>query len=215
MSDSKGPKIDLPDELVAELDEAPTPPEGEKGATPAEPQAPDPGKAPAEPAKGAEAGEETIESLRAERDALQERFIRMAAEFENHRRRVVKERQDLFNYATEGLIKELLETVDNLERALDHAQSSEEGLDAKTLLEGVELTRRALMRALEREGVKVVDAQGEKFDPQVHEAVGQVPTADHDAGTVVQVHQKGYLLKDRLLRPALVMVSKRPDESSG
>jgi molecular chaperone GrpE len=217
MSDSKGPKIDLPDELVAELDEAPTPPEGEKGAAPAEPQAPDPGKAPAEPAKGAEAGEgeETIESLRAERDALQERFIRMAAEFENHRRRVVKERQDLFNYATEGLIKELLETVDNLERALDHAQSSEEGLDAKTLLEGVELTRRALMRALEREGVKVVDAQGEKFDPQVHEAVGQVPTADHDAGTVVQVHQKGYLLKDRLLRPALVMVSKRPDESSG
>lgn len=221
MSDSKGPKIDLPEELAAELDHVPSAPRvdeeqpGPSSARP-KPEAPSDGGARPEAAERAagEAPQEEVERLRSERDDLKDRYLRLAAEFENFKRRVLKEHQDLLNYATESLIKDLLETVDNLERALEHARTPEDALDSKTLLEGVELTLRGLMRVLERTGVKVVPATGEKFDPSLHEAVGQVEARDHPPGQVVEVHQKGYLLKDRLLRPALVGVSRRGDEES-
>ncbi len=187
MSDPKGPKIDLPDELVAELDEEAEKPEaqtdGERSA----------------PEEGEKSSEEDVADLK-------DRYLRLAAEFENYKRRTLKERQDLFNYGNESLIKELLETVDNLERAQGHARESEEGIDAETLLEGVDLTQRALMRSLEKFGVQPVQVEG-SFDPQMQEAIRQVETDEHPPGTIVEVYQKGYLLKDRLLRPALVVVA--------
>jgi molecular chaperone GrpE len=183
MTKPKGPTIDLPDELVAELEEDPSAGTDEKPAEAAD-------KSP----------EEEIPDLK-------DRYLRLAADFENYKRRTLKERQDLYNYGNESLIKELLETVDNLERAQGHARESEEGIDAETLLEGVELTYRALIRTLEKNGVQAVQAEGEAFDPQVHEAIRQAETDEHPPGTVVEVYQKGYLLKDRLLRPALVVVA--------
>ena len=187
MPDPKGPKIDLPDELVAELDEETEKPEaqidGERSA----------------PEEGEKSSEEDAADLK-------DRYLRLAADFENYKRRTLKERQDLFNYGNESLIKELLETVDNLERAQGHARESEEGIDADTLLEGVDLTHRALMRSLEKFGVQPVQVEG-SFDPQMQEAIRQVETDEHPPGTIVEVYQKGYLLKDRLLRPALVVVA--------
>ena len=187
MSDPKGPKIDLPDELVAELDEEVETPEAQTDGE---------GSAPEELEKSSE--EEAAD--------LKDRYLRLAADFENYKRRTLKERQDLFNYGNESLIKELLETVDNLERAQGHAQESEEGIDAETLLEGVDLTHRALIRSLEKFGVQPVQVEG-SFDPQMQEAIRQVETDEHPPGTIVEVYQKGYLLKDRLLRPALVVVA--------
>jgi molecular chaperone GrpE len=198
MSKPKGPKIELPTDLAAELEEetAPQPePEGE-------------------PTAPAEVEEDSASAPPPELDELKDRYLRLAADFENYKRRTLKERENLFNYGNEQLIKELLETVDNLERALAHPKGSEEGVDAKTLLEGVELTHRSLMRALEKFGVQAVEADGEQFDPQVHEAVRQVPTDEQPPGTVVAVYQKGYSLKDRLLRPALVGVSSAPESES-
>ena len=200
MSEPKGPKIELPGELVAELEQDP-PAVGSSEASGGEAPA---GETPAdEQGRPERSPEEEIAELN-------ERYLRLAADFENYKRRTLKERHDLYNYGNENLIKELLETVDNLERAQGHARGSEEGIDTKTLLEGVELTHRALMRALEKFGVRVIEAEGKPFDPQMHEAIRQVETTEYPPGTVVEVYQKGYLLKDRLLRPALVVVSTAP-----
>jgi molecular chaperone GrpE len=210
MSDSKGPKVDLPDELAEALEEQAadeqTQPEFEEaveGGAAAAAEQTEPEEAP-EPAR--------VQELEKELEQTRDKHLRLAAEFENFKRRTLRERHDLLNFANENLIKELLVTVDNLERALGHAQQSEEGAEAKALLEGVDLTYRLLLQTLERFGVTPVKAEGEVFDPQVHEAVRQVPTAEHEPGRVVDVMQKGYLLKERLLRPALVAVSGRPAE---
>jgi molecular chaperone GrpE len=203
MPKPKGPKIELPEDLAAELEDAA-----------AEQTQPTMQTAEGTPA-AAEGGEESpAQALQRELDALKDRYLRLAADFENYKRRSLKEREDLYNYGNENLIKELIETVDNLERALGHAQGSEEGVDGKTLVEGVQLTHRSLMRALEKFGLQRVEAEGEPFDPQVHEAIRQVESDEHPTGTVVAVDQKGYLLKDRLLRPALVGVSRRTEGES-
>jgi molecular chaperone GrpE len=191
MPDDKGPKIDLPEELVEELEEE------RAEATPAEESE--------TPAEAEETSDEA--SLEARLDDARDKYLRLAADFENYKRRVRREREELFHYANENLIKELLETVDNLERALEHAQQSTEGSDSKTLLEGVELTYRSLMQALDKVGVQQVFPEGDEFDPSVHEAIRQTPSDELPAGSVVEVLQKGYLLKQRLLRPALVVVS--------
>ena len=183
MSDSKGPKVDLPEELIAELESS--------------------GEAAPEPpvASAADA---------AELADLKERYLRLAAEYDNFRKRNLRERQDLLNYANESIVKDLLPVVDNLERAVIHGRKEEQRADSENLLQGVELTHRALMQILGRFGVDEIEAAGKPFDPQVHEAVRRVATSDHAPGTVVEVHQKGYRLKDRLLRPAMVAVAGEP-----
>lgn len=183
MSDSKGPKVDLPEELIAELESS-----GE-----AAPEAP--------VANAADA---------AELADLKERYLRLAAEYDNFRKRNLRERQDLLNYANESIVKDLLPVVDNLERAVIHGRKEEQRADSENLLQGVELTHRALMQILGRFGVVEIEAAGKPFDPQLHEAVRRVVTSDHAPGTVVEVHQKGYRLKDRLLRPAMVAVAGEP-----
>ena len=150
--------------------------------------------------------------LEAENERLQERLLRLQADFENHRRRGLKERQEALQYGQENLVKDLLETVDNLERAIEHASQSDGG-DLEGLLQGVELVLRDLLATLNQHAVHEIDAAGGMFDPNVHEAMAQVEDPERPAGSVVQVLQKGYQLRDRLLRPARVMVSRAPADT--
>jgi molecular chaperone GrpE len=129
------------------------------------------------------------------------------AQFDSYKARVMKEKADTFNYGHEPLLKEMLAVVDNLERALTHAG---ENLDPASVIEGVNLILRQMKGLLEKFGVKEIMPLGEPFNPEFHQAMMQTEDREAKPNTVVQVHQKGYLLKDRLLRAAMVVVSKGP-----
>jgi molecular chaperone GrpE len=153
-----------------------------------------------------EAGASIEEQLAArEKEARDnwDRFVRERADLENYRKRVSREKEELLNYGNKSLIEEILPIVDNLERALTHA--SEDGQAA--VVEGIRMTHGMLVAALKKFGVTPVEALGAAFDPNFHQAMAQVPTDEHPPNTVVEEYQKGYLLKDRLLRPAMVTVS--------
>lgn len=152
--------------------------------------------------------------LRAELEALKQTHLRLQADFDNHRKRAMRDRQEAHKFGHENLVKDLLGTVDNLERAIDHARSSGGG-DFEAMLQGVELVRRELLGALSKHGVTAVEADGEPFDPEFHEAMAQEIDDSVPGGTVVKVFEKGYLLWDRLLRPARVVVSKSSGEGDG
>ncbi|MDL1971231.1 MAG: nucleotide exchange factor GrpE [Candidatus Desulfofervidaceae bacterium] len=155
---------------------------------------------------------ENVEELKSQLEAkgkeaheYYENWLRAMAELDNLRKRTEKERSEYFKFANEQLIKELLPVIDNLERAVEHAQDSK---DTKNLLEGINLTLKMLHSCLEKFGVKPVNAVGEKFNPHFHEAV-QVEEKDEVTDEIViKEYQKGYLLHERLLRPALVVVAK-------
>lgn len=132
-----------------------------------------------------------------------DRFVRERADLENYRKRVNREKEELLNYGNKSLIEEILPVVDNLERALAHA--SEDGLTA--VVEGIRMTHGMLLAALKKFGVSPVESAGAQFDPAFHQAMAQVPTDDHPPNTVVEEYQKGYLLKERLIRPAMVTVA--------
>jgi molecular chaperone GrpE len=155
--------------------------------------------------------EETLEAqLETKKKEAQDnfdRFLRLSAEFENFKKRMEKEKNDAYKFGTENLIKELLPVLDNLERAIDHGEAK----DPQGLLEGVDMTLKGFLAALEKIGVSPVDASGKEFDPNLHEAVMVQEDAHHPAGTVLTQLQKGYSLHSRLIRPAMVVVSKRPD----
>jgi len=138
--------------------------------------------------------------------ALEDRLLRLAADFDNYKKRVARERQELVTLANERLVKELLPVLDDLERALVAAAEHEEA----RLEEGVRLVHRALESLLERNGVKEIDTDG-AFDPHVHEALLAQPS-EADEGTVIDVVQKGYTLGDRVVRPARVVVAAPPPE---
>jgi molecular chaperone GrpE len=150
-----------------------------------------------------------LEAAQAEAASNKERFVRTAADLENLRRRQLKERQDALQYGHENLVKELLNTVDNLERAIEHAKGSD-AKDLSALLQGVELAQRELVTVLGKHGVGVIEAEGVAFDPNVHEAVAQIEEGSVPPGSVARVYQKGYRLRDRLLRPARVVVAVAP-----
>jgi molecular chaperone GrpE len=136
-----------------------------------------------------------------------DRYVRERADIENFKKRAAREREEVVRYGTETLVRALLPIIDNLERAVEHAES---GGNGQPLVEGVMLVLKALRDALEQNGVRAVRGIGERFDPAVHEAMEQVESADHEPNTVVREHQKGYMLHERLIRPALVGVSRRP-----
>lgn len=136
-----------------------------------------------------------------------DRFVRQVAESENFKKRVARDKEDAIRFANEALVRDLLPVVDNLERAISHAQS---GGDGKPLVEGVEMVLKGLSDVLAKHGVVPVSAIGQPFDPAKHEAMAQVESVDQDPNTVVEEFHKGYLLRDRLLRPALVSVAKAP-----
>jgi molecular chaperone GrpE len=133
-----------------------------------------------------------------------DRLLRERAELENYKKRAQRERADTLKFANEQLVRDLLPMVDNLERAIEHAEVGGEG---RSLAEGVSLVLKGLLDVLARHGVTRIEAAGHPFDPTVHEAVMQVPTDDIAPNQVVQQFQPGYRLHDRLLRPAQVSVS--------
>ena len=152
------------------------------------------------PVEGAGGGSEEVA-------ALKDQLLRLQADFENLRRRTLREKEEAFWYGHENLVKDLLPTVDNLERAVDHV-SQAGASDVEGLLEGVELVLRDLRGVLSRHGVEEIEAEGKPFDPSVHEAMVQAPDDAVPVNTVIQVFQRGYLLRDHLLRPARVIVSR-------
>lgn len=149
-----------------------------------------------------------LEAAQAESRDHYDRYVRERAELENFKKRMIRERSDALRFAAEPLLRDLFPVVDNLERALEHSSASPE-----SVVEGVRYVFQSLVDALGRHGVTRVQAAGAKFDPAVHEAMAQVESPDHDPGTVVQQHASGYLLHDRLLRPALVTVSAQKPET--
>jgi molecular chaperone GrpE len=156
--------------------------------------------------------EERIAELEAKQKETHDRYLRAVAEADNTRKRTRKEVDDARAEAQARVLREMLPVLDNLERAMNAAGGAEApvGSDGHGIVEGVRLVVRQFAQALERCGVTPVAALGASFDPTQHEAVSQVETADAPAGTVVDVLQTGYRLRDRLLRPALVVVAKAP-----
>ncbi len=154
--------------------------------------------------------EEELKEVRAEAEKNWDLYLRERAERENFRKRMQREKEDLARFANENLLREFLPIFDNLERAVAHFANGQEG--GAGLLEGVSLTLDQFQKVLEKFGVVPVEAVGQPFDPAWHEAMGQVESAEHPPNTVVQEMQKGYILNDRLLRPALVLVAKAPSQ---
>ena len=153
--------------------------------------------------------EEQVAALEAERDERVNDLKRVAADFENYRKRVARDQESLVARAHERLVKELLPVLDDLERALAAAEEHEEA----KLEEGVRLVHRSLEDALRREGLAEIETNGQ-FDPHVHEALLSQPS-DAEEGSVLEVLQKGYRLGDRVIRPARVIVAAAPTEEDG
>ncbi len=150
-----------------------------------------------------------VAELEAERADLKERLLRALADTENMRRRSEREAADARSYAVTSFARDMLNVADNMRRALDAVPKDAETTTAlKALVEGVELTERDLLKILERHGVKRIEPEGQKFDPNMHQAMFEIPNEELPSGTVVQVVQTGYAIAERVLRPALVGVSK-------
>ena len=159
---------------------------------------------PAAQPPGAEGGPQNeLRKLKTERDMLYDRLARLQADFENQRKRLAKEQSDYKDYALAEAIKELLPIVDSFDRAIKH-----EGGEDKDFRSGVELINRQFHDALAKLGVKPIPAQGEPFDPHLHQAVQMVDTDEVPDNHVIDELQRGYKLKDRLLRPAMVRVAR-------
>ncbi len=156
-----------------------------------------------------------LSSKTAECQALQDKYLRLAAEFENYKRVTQREQREQIRFGNEQILRELLPVIDNLERAI---RSAKENGGGEALVRGVELTLKQLTEALAKFGVRPIASVGEPFDPTCHQAVAQVESAAVAANTVVEEFQKGYLLHDRLLRPAMVSVSigtaDKPEDSA-
>ncbi|MBC7144358.1 MAG: nucleotide exchange factor GrpE [Thioclava marina] len=151
-----------------------------------------------------------LEALRAERDEFRDRFMRALADAENARKRADKERQEASNYGGTRLARDMLPVFDALSRALE-AANEEVRAQAGALVEGVELTQRELLNVFGRHGITAVKPElGEKFDPQMHEAMFEAPVPGTKAGDIIQVMENGFMIHDRLLRPAKVGVSSTP-----
>jgi len=138
-----------------------------------------------------------------------DRLLRLAADFENYKKRAAKEKEEWTKFANEDLIRAILPFIDNLDRAISHAEKVS---DTGVLIEGVRLTIQQLLQTLSRFGLSTFESVGKPFDPTVHEAMLVVETEKHEPNQVLEEFQKGYLLNDRLLRPATVSVSKPPEK---
>lgn len=155
-----------------------------------------------------------LEAKEKEAKETYDRLLRVSADFENYKKRSARELEDFRKYANQTLLKEMLSVVDNLELAINSSNHRKKA--DKTLMEGLNLTLNEILRVFERFDVKPIEAQGQKFDPAFHEAVMREETDDFPENTVVSEFQKGYLIHDRLLRPAMVVVAapKTPREDS-
>ncbi len=162
--------------------------------------------------KKKEDGADELKTAAAEKDKeigeLKERLLYQQADFENFKKLKAREKQDVLRFGNETLIKEILPVIDNLERAIEHAGKTEE---AKAIVEGVALTLSGLLKVLEKFDVKRVEAVGQPFDPNLHEAIYQEEKEGAEPGTVTAEFQKGYVMDGRLLRPSMVAVAKKPE----
>lgn len=173
--------------------------EAEETAEPAEP--------PQDPVTQLQA---QIDALTAEKASLYDKLLRRQAEFENYRKRVERERGELYQHGRDDVLLQFLPVVDNFERALSSLETSEG--DAEALRHGVELIHKQFKDALSKFGLEAVEAVGQTFDPNVHEAVTTEATDKHKENTVIQEFQRGYRIGDRLLRPAKVKVAFSPEK---
>ncbi|MCO6187399.1 nucleotide exchange factor GrpE [Rhizobium sp. L1K21] len=149
--------------------------------------------------------------LKQENAELKDRFLRLAADMDNLRRRTERDVKDAKSYSIAGFARDMLGVSDNLRRALDAIPEEDKSAGSaglKALIEGVEMTERAMLSALERHGVKKLEPEGQKFDPNFHQAMFEIPNTDVPNNTVLQVVQAGYTIGERVLRPAMVGVSK-------
>ncbi len=165
--------------------------------------------------QAAAGGLDRVAELEAEIEVLRDQALRARAEVENVLRRTAREKQDASAYAVSGFARDLLAVSDNLRRALD-ALPDEARADGKVkaFFDGVEMTERELLNTFERHGIRRIDPKGEKFDHNFHQAMAEVEADGQTPGTVVDVYQAGYVLRDRLLRPAMVTVAKNNTEKS-
>ncbi|AWB23285.1 nucleotide exchange factor GrpE [Methylobacterium currus] len=190
-----------------------TPNDTENAARAQEPRGHAPEAAEGAPASAPEAAQkaDALAALEAEKLDLKDKLLRTLADMENLRRRTEREVADARTYAVTNFARDMLNAADNIRRALESvpadARATAEG-SLKALVDGIELTERDLLKTLERHGVKRVEPQGQRFDPNLHQAMFEVPNPDVTSGTVVQVVQSGYVIGDRVLRPALVGVAK-------
>jgi len=152
-----------------------------------------------------EAAPDPIEALRKERDALQDRLLRNAAEFDNYRKRIDRERREHADHAAAGLLSDMLPIVDDLERALQAAAGS----DGEAYRKGVELIHRQMLDLLRRRGVTPLEVTGADFDPRFHQSVASDVSDAHREGEIIEELRRGYMLGDRLLRAAMVKVATR------
>ena len=154
--------------------------------------------------------EEQLASAQEEAKTSYDRFLRVSAEFDNYKKRILRETSDSRKYANETLLKELLSVVDNLERALTTFKEGD--VVTNSLIDGVEMTLGELLKIFKKFAVKPVEARGKPFDPTYHQAMGQEKTDKHPENTITQELQKGYTCHDRLLRPAMAIVAKPSSE---
>ena len=179
---------------------------------PAPVSTPEAGPPPPEPSMAASGPEEALAAKTEEVKRLQDRLLRLQAEFENFKKRAAREKAEFVKFANESLLLDLLPVLDNLERALAAARAE---ATFATLADGVEMITRLFHSTLEKYGVKPMEAAGQPFDPNLHQAVAQVKSSDGSENHVVDEIQKGYFLEGRVLRAAMVRVSRAGSEEPG
>jgi len=165
---------------------------------------PDESLSPPEIVSGLEGGASESQELK----EWQDKYIRLLADFDNYRKRVAREQEESRKFANESLLRAFLPVVDNLERALQHVGEARNIPECQSLVEGVRLTHKQFLELLEKNHVVRVQSEGVPFDPEVHEAVGFTESGAIPEGTIVDVYQQGYRIHNRLVRPAMVTVSK-------
>lgn len=201
-------------------DSAPSPAEGKSGEEKKDPKAAAGGDDTAKENAGSAEGEGEPETKtageappqedpEARATGLQEQLLRLGAEFDNYKKRAERERVETAKYGTEQVLRAVLPTLDNLDRALQH---SRDGNDVTGIREGLRITREELLKALDRFGLNGIDTAGQEFDPAYHEAIAVVASEAHKSNQVVSEMQKGFTLHGRLLRPAQVVIAKGPEE---
>jgi molecular chaperone GrpE len=185
----------------------------EKGEDQGQPDAPDTAESPGASAELAS----DLEALLAENVDMRDKLLRTMADMENLRRRTEREKEDTARYAISNFARDVLAIGDNLRRTIEHVPADAAAQDPalKSILEGIELTEREMLKMLEKYGVAKLEPLGQRFDPNQQQAMYEVPTVEVPEGTVVEVMQAGYRIGDRVLRPALVAVSKGGPKPAG
>lgn len=153
-----------------------------------------------------ENAEENTEESDEKIEELTNRLMRLQADFENYKRRVEKEKAAIVQYASSGLVEKILPVLDNFDRALSEENKSENKNEG--FFDGVNMIRNQMIEALKSEGVEEIEAVGQPFDPNFHNAIQQVDSDEYDSGIVTEEYQKGYMLKDKVIRPSMVVVAK-------